>query len=115
MSVGGRERIQAWRDGYVTRPRIRAEARLSGLRERPQSEDVCAFQTLRMEVAAILFLEGDAEGPTVELAACLGFNHNRPKPAMNRAVVLGIFSMASPLPRMSGSMRNKHVRLRPSN
>src|ERR1700739_4827204 len=61
------------------RPRIRAEARLSGLRERPQGERVCAFQTLRMEVAAFLFLEGDTEGPAVELTACLGFNHNRAK------------------------------------
>jgi hypothetical protein len=43
------------------------------LREWPQSETVCAFQSLRMEVTIILFFEANTEGLTVEFAtrSCL--------------------------------------------
>src|SRR5207244_11874347 len=60
-------------------PGILAKAGLRCLRKRPQSETVCAFQSLGMEIAACLLLEIDTEHLAVELATCDGPRDDRTK------------------------------------
>jgi hypothetical protein len=60
-------------------PGILTKAGMRCLRKRPQSETVCAYQSLRMEITARLLFEADTEHLAVEFATCGGLTDDRTK------------------------------------
>src|SRR5690348_11322910 len=67
------------RHRQTIRPRAVAKARLRRLRERPRGELLCALQSIRVEIPAILLPEGDLEGLHVKPAAGVGIADDRAK------------------------------------
>jgi len=67
-----------WRRKFVG-PGILTKAGLGCLRKRPQSETLCAFQSLGMKITAILFFEADTEDLVVQLATCTSLTDDRTK------------------------------------
>jgi PEP-CTERM motif-containing protein len=60
-------------------PGVLTKAGLCCLRKRPQSETLCAFQSLGMKITAILFFEANTEDLVVQLATCTSLTDDRTK------------------------------------
>src|SRR5271165_6964958 len=65
--------------GQTIRPGAVTKTRLCSLGERPKGEFLYALQSIRVEIAATLFFEGNTEGLNVEFAARICIADDRPK------------------------------------
>jgi Bacterial protein of unknown function (DUF899) len=90
------------RNRHIIWPGITAKTRLRCLRERPESKMLCAVESIRMKITAVLLFKRNPEGVSVELAACDRIMNYRTKARDKQN-----FQFLSPLHTISSSWNQR--------